>query len=432
MRSRPRRKALPERLRLSVVDDPAGSTPLSFPGRPTWPIGLLFGVVFAMFAAVAFAQIGSMRGRSVDTVFELMFVLFQGCWVIGWSVGVMILFLLMVLFLFHGESARIKGRRLVHVIRLGLVKIILEHDLTKVHNLRLQSAGGSDRFRIRFDYEGGDQALGSDMPRVVAEGEIQAIQSAIAGLGENDHAEEGANAHTREEPGIDLNKWVSRRMAPRRQGSVRASRRSPGASSAERPSWTSGSGVALLIANLIPLAGVLLLGWDLGEVITLFWAENAVISLYTLLKLVVVAQWGALLFGPFFLGHYGGFMAAHFLFIYQLFVRGIGQGAPEVHALTALADLFLPLWPALLALAVSHGISFYANFLKHKEYLWRTAAEQMREPYKMVMVLHVTIIFGGWVILLLGSPLPALVLLVALKIGVDLAAHRKEHAVKEG
>ena len=430
MRSRPRRKALPERLRLSFVDDPAGSTPLYLPGRRTWPLGLLFRVVFAMFAGVAVAQIGSMRGRSVDTVFELMFVLFQGFWVIGWSVGVMILFLLMVLFLLHGESARITGRHLVHVIRLGLVKIILEYDLTKVHDLRLESAGGSDRFRIRFDYEGGDQALGSDTPRAIAEGEIQTIQSAIAGLGESDDAEEGANAHTRKEPGIDLKKWISRRMAPRPQDPVRTSRRRPRTSSAERPSWTSGSGVALMIANLIPLAGVLLLGWDLGEVITLFWAENAVIGLYTLLKLVVVARWGALLFGPFFLGHYGGFMAAHFLFIYQLFVRGIEQSAPEVHAFTALADLFLPLWPALLALVVSHGISFYANFLKHKEYLGRTAAEQMGEPYKRIVVLHVTIIFGGWVILLLGSPLPALVLLVALKTGVDLAAHRKEHAVK--
>ena len=268
------------------------------------------------------------------------------------------------------------------------------------------------------------------MPRAIAEEGTQAIQSAIAELGENDDAEEGADARTREEPGIDLKKWVSRRMAPGPQDPLRTPRRR--ISSAARPSWSSGSGLALMIANLIPLGGVLLLGWDLGEVITLFWAENAVIGLYTLLKLVVVAQWGALLLGPFFLGHYGGFMAAHFLFIYQLFVRGIEQSPPEVQTLTALAGLFIPLWPALLALAVSHGISFYANFLKRKEYLGRTAAEQMGEPYKRVVVLHVTIIFGGWVILLLGSPLPALVLLVALKTGVDLAAHRKEHAVKAG
>ena len=43
------------------------------------------------------------------------------------------------------------------------------------------------------------------------------------------------------------------------------------------------------------------------------------------------------------------------------------------------------------------------------------------------MVMHVTIIFGGWLILALGMPTWALVLLVGLKTAVDLAAHRKEH-----
>ena len=389
--------------------------------------------MFAIFAGIAVAQIGSMRGRSVDTVFELMFVLFQGFWVIGWSVGVMILFLLMVLFLLHGESARITGRRLVHVVRLGFVKIILEYDLTKVHDLRLESAGGADRVRIRFDYEGGDQALGSDMPRAVAEGGIQAIQSAIAGLGGNEDPEERADARTKEEPGIDLKKWVSWRMAPGPQDPVRASSHSPRRPSAARPSWTSGSGLALVIANLIPLGGVLLLGWDLGDVITLFWAENGGDRLLHAPQVgsrcpVGGPALGTLLSGATTAGSWPSISSSSI----KLFVRGIEQSTPEVQALTALADLFIPLWPALLALAVSHGISFYANFLKRKEYLGRKAAEQMGEPYKRVVVLHVTIIFGGWVILLLGSPLPALVLLVALKTGGDLAAHRKEHTVKAG
>jgi len=125
MRSRLRSKAIPERIRLSFVDDLTGSTPLSLPSRRTWPISLLLGVVFAIFAGIAVAQIGSMRGQSIDTVFELMIVLFQGFWVLGWSVGVMILFLLTVLFLLYGESARITGHRLVHVVRLGPVKLIL-------------------------------------------------------------------------------------------------------------------------------------------------------------------------------------------------------------------------------------------------------------------------------------------------------------------
>jgi hypothetical protein len=54
----------------------------------------------------------------------------------------------------------------------------------------------------------------------------------------------------------------------------------------------------------------------------------------------------------------------------------------------------------------------------------------MAEPYKRIIVMHVTIIFGGWLILLLKSPVPALILLIALKTAVDLRAHRHEHREK--
>ena len=111
--------------------------------------------------------------------------------------------------------------------------------------------------------------------------------------------------------------------------------------------------------------GFWVLGWSVG----------------VLIKLAVVAKWAVLGVGPFFLGHYGGFMAAHFLFVYYLFVRGISATGPEPAAASALLDLFVPLWPALLSLVVSHGISFARNFLKGREYVGRKVAEQMAEPY---------------------------------------------------
>jgi putative flippase GtrA len=115
------------------------------------------------------------------------------------------------------------------------------------------------------------------------------------------------------------------------------------------------------------------------------------------------------------------------VFVYYLFVRGIGATGPESPAGTALAELFVPLWPALLALVVSHGVSFITNFLGRKEYVGRTVRDLMGEPYKRIIILHVTIILGGGMILLLGSPLPALILLIGLKTVVDFGAHRKEH-----
>jgi hypothetical protein len=42
--------------------------------------------------------------------------------------------------------------------------------------------------------------------------------------------------------------------------------------------------------------------------------------------------------------------------------------------------------------------------------------------------MQLAIIFGGWLVVLLDNPVPALVLLVVFKIAIDLSAHRKEHS----
>ena len=46
--------------------------------------------------------------------------------------------------------------------------------------------------------------------------------------------------------------------------------------------------LALVAANMVPLVGVLFLGWDLSSVMVLFWAESAVIAFYTALKMAFV------------------------------------------------------------------------------------------------------------------------------------------------
>ena len=71
----------------------------------------------------------------------------------------------------------------------------------------------------------------------------------------------------------------------------------------------------LIFANLVPVAGTLFFGWRLSDVMVLYWAESAIIGFFNLCKIAVIGRWFALLAGPFFLGHFGGFMAVHFLFI---------------------------------------------------------------------------------------------------------------------
>ena len=51
----------------------------------------------------------------------------------------------------------------------------------------------------------------------------------------------------------------------------------------------------------------------------------------------------------------------------------------------------------------------------------------MTAPYNRIVVMQITVILGGWIILLLKSPVPALAVLVLLKTAADFSAHQKEH-----
>ncbi|MFC1689622.1 DUF6498-containing protein, partial [Pseudomonadota bacterium] len=152
------------------------------------------------------------------------------------------------------------------------------------------------------------------------------------------------------------------------------------------------------------------------------------IGFFNVCKIAVIGRWFALAAGPFFLGHFGGFMAVHFLFIYMFFVKGPDAMDSADGDLAEVARLFLILWPALLALAISHSYSFFNNFLGRGEYKGRTVSGQMSEPYARIVFMHLVLIFGGGLSLVLGQTELVLIVVIAAKIFVDLKAHVREHS----
>jgi len=368
------------------------------------PAGLIVGVMFAIFAGILWVQIANLHPQGLRSVFDLSFMLFEVFWILGWSVGVIILGALTVLLLFHGESARLANGCLVLVPRLGPLKFICEYDLARMRNLRIEHSGSAETVRIRFDYHGGSCGVGEAMPRADAEQLIATIRGA-APASVAMSAEPAPVKEAAPKPAVPANLPAPRPLA-----------------------LTSPSALALLAANLVPLAGVLLGQWKLGDVMVLFWSESAIIGFYTALKMAVAGKWASLFAVPFFVGHFGGFMAVHFMFVYGLFFDGFAGGGPEPGVRAELAGVFVPLWPALAALFVSHGVSFAVNFLGQREYTGATVQNLMTAPYKRVIVMHLTIIFGGWLAMLLKTPAPALALLILLKVAADLRAHTREHA----
>jgi hypothetical protein len=79
-------------------------------------------------------------------------------------------------------------------------------------------------------------------------------------------------------------------------------------------------------------------------------------------------------------------------------------------------------------LFASHFFSFAWNYLYRGEFRSAKLTKLMVAPYSRVVVLHVAIILGGIAAMALGSPLWALLVLVALKGALDLKAHVKEHS----
>jgi hypothetical protein len=207
--------------------------------------------------------------------------------------------------------------------------------------------------------------------------------------------------------------------------------------------------------NLFPLVGVAFLGWSTYELMLLYWFENGVVGFYAALTMLLTrgpeggaggrgGMVGKLFLTGFFALHYGAFWSGHGFFVVTLFgPGGVFAGAPDAYLASAVLDGPAGFFTGGLAIAayylsgglvltalglfVSHGISFVGNVLQRGEDLRTAPSVLMARPYGRVVVLHVTLIVGAFLIMALGEPVAALVLFVLLKTGVDLGAHLRAH-----
>lgn len=383
-------------------------------------------VVGCFFAAFAFPLFG-VTSTLIDTpdgsLFSLVSFLFTLLWALGWSVAVIGLGLVFCALLFGGETLVVERQLLS--LRMGLPGISFgaSYPAEFLRNFRRESpnekeGSGWRGEHLAFDYAGEAVGFGSNIDEEKAESILQELNRLFP-------AAMDPLPPLPELPAQDpllANAQKSTQQARPMAG--------PSPDRAKPNTLGSPSSIALIVANCIPLGGVVFLGWDIGEIMLLFWAESGVIGFYNLLKLVRVAGWGAALYGPFFLGHYGGFMVGHLLFIYGFFGENLGE-VVDVSVDQLLADLWI-LSPALAAFFISHGISFMTNFIGRREYIGKDATAQMGEPYKRIIVMHLTIIFGGFLSMMFSSALPALLLLIFLKVSTDLRGHLREHRPATG
>lgn len=198
---------------------------------------------------------------------------------------------------------------------------------------------------------------------------------------------------------------------------------------------------ALVLANLAPAVGVLFFGWDARYLLLLYWLENLVIGGWTLLRMLSAGGYRVLPQAAFFSFHYSFFCAGHGMFIIELIGGEVDDSAedgfPLMLPLNMLRGEFA--WIAqempallgipLLAFIISHGVSTVYHHFIGREDARRDADDIMFDPYKRIVLLHIAILLGAMAILATGAETvaPALLLLVALKTGIDIHQHRSAH-----
>jgi hypothetical protein len=168
--------------------------------------------------------------------------------------------------------------------------------------------------------------------------------------------------------------------------------------------------------------------------------ENVVIGFFNVLKMLAadptnIFKWaGKLFIIPFFCVHYGMFTAVHGVFVFGLFSGSFFRNGPmnASSVMQVLKDSYL--FYAAITLVISHGFSFVYNYLGKGEYKTASLDMLMASPYGRVVVLHLTILLGGFLMLGLNSPVLGLLLLVVMKIFMDVKAHmseRRKFGIKE-
>ncbi len=185
---------------------------------------------------------------------------------------------------------------------------------------------------------------------------------------------------------------------------------------------------ALLLANLVPLGGIVLFDWRVFDVAMLYWVENVVIGVINLLRMGISRAPSPWIPALFFAVHYGLFCYGHLVALVELLGDSAGiETASQYFLAVPLSDAWRsPLWVGVAAIAASHLYSFFSNFVGTGEYRRASVMLLMFRPYGRIVLLHAAILVGALLVQMLGSPVMMLVALIAVKVAMDLRLHTSE------
>jgi hypothetical protein len=216
--------------------------------------------------------------------------------------------------------------------------------------------------------------------------------------------------------------------------------------------------VALILANLIPLVGLVAFDWDPWAVVAGYWAESAIVGAWYIVRIGTCrkAPWAAVLVVPFFTVHFGGFMFVHGIFLAVIRMFAIsGHGGFDLTAATTAAgegndgfgaivgilatmadgETETTLAWMLIPLALSHGVATLRDHFLSGRFREMSPPDAMMEPYGRIIVMHMAIligIFAGFILGGFGTALMATFVVVKVVVDARALARIEERQAKAG
>ncbi len=185
--------------------------------------------------------------------------------------------------------------------------------------------------------------------------------------------------------------------------------------------------LALALANIAPLIGVLLGYWNAFDIIFLYWFENIIIGVFTVARMTIrpdtasLFKFAGVFLGAFFCFHYGFFTYGHGSFIASFFDEQLLGANTSVSSNIVDVSRFMlaqqGIQLTIAAMFIAHLVEY---LLAYKNREFDDAPKEMFKPYKRIIVLHIAIIFGGFLAAMLDNSIGVALVMIALKTYFDL------------
>lgn len=223
---------------------------------------------------------------------------------------------------------------------------------------------------------------------------------------------------------------------------------------ADRPNWKRPGVVEMATATAIPIVGIIAFGWSGIQILLLYWFENALVGVFSLLRLALskpvyenradylkahpwllqhyplsaedwaiakklpVTRYGSYkeFFVPLFLGHYTFFLLVHAFLIATLVAKLPGWEWWRLFE----NEWSVGLGMAVGSIAVTHGWRFWTEDLQGRRFTRSCPFLTMVYPYRRLLVLQVALLLGGLAIVKFALPAALAILLILVKAAFDM------------